>query len=112
MAEKQVALAVGAHPDDVEFNMAGTLSLLVKAGFEPHIFTVSRSELDSNVLPPDEISRIRTAEAKASADIIGATHHPGNCAHNRPAALAQRLYGRSHDHGEVSRDGVLRPGDA
>ena len=28
MAEKQVALAVGAHPDDVEFNMAGTLSLL------------------------------------------------------------------------------------
>jgi len=41
MAEKRVALAVGAHPDDVEFMMAGTLSLLAKAGFEPHILTVA-----------------------------------------------------------------------
>ena len=78
MAEKQVVLAVGAHPDDVEFNMAGTLCLLVKAGFRPHIFTISRSELDSNALPPEETSRIRMKEAKCSAKSIGATHHSGN----------------------------------
>ena len=77
MSEKRVALAVGAHPDDVEFSMAGTLSLLAKAGFELHIFTVSRSELDSNVLPADEISRIRMDEARRSAGVLGATHHPG-----------------------------------
>ena len=77
MADRRVVLAVGAHPDDVEFNMAGTLALLVQAGFEPHIFTVSRSECDSNVLPPDQISRIRMDEAQRSAAVIGATHHPG-----------------------------------
>jgi LmbE family N-acetylglucosaminyl deacetylase len=34
MSEKKVALAVGAHPDDVEFLMAGTLALLGDAGYE------------------------------------------------------------------------------
>ena len=77
MSEKGVVLAVGAHPDDVEFNMAGTLALLVKAGVEAHVFTVSRSELYSNVLPPDEISRIRQDEARRSAARVGATHYPG-----------------------------------
>ena len=77
MAEKQVVLAVGAHPDDVEFNMAGTLSLLVKAGFEPHIAVLSICDLDSNRVPPDEISRIRMEEGARSAGKLGATFHPG-----------------------------------
>ena len=77
MKEQGIVLAVGAHPDDVEFNMAGTLCLLVKAGFQAHIFTVSKSDLDSNVLPADEISRIRMKEAERSAAIIGVKHHPG-----------------------------------
>ena len=32
MNDRPTVLAVAAHPDDIEFNMAGTLSLLVKAG--------------------------------------------------------------------------------
>ena len=56
MSETRSAFAVGAHPDDVEFNMAGTLALLAQAGFVPHMMNVSRSNLDSNELPEAEIS--------------------------------------------------------
>jgi LmbE family N-acetylglucosaminyl deacetylase len=76
MSDKPKVFAVGAHPDDVEFNMAGTLSLLVKAGFEPHMMNVARSNLDSNELPEAEITRIRRREAERSAEVIGATYHP------------------------------------
>jgi len=48
--EKRTVFAVVAHPDDIEFNMAGTLVLLAKAGFEPHMMNLSRSNLDSNEL--------------------------------------------------------------
>ena len=67
MAGKKTVFAVGAHPDDVEFNMAGTLLLLAQAGFEPHMMNVSRSNLDSNELSEDEIIRIRRREAENSA---------------------------------------------
>jgi LmbE family N-acetylglucosaminyl deacetylase len=76
MGKSRVVFAVAAHPDDVEFNMAGTLSLLVKAGFEPHMMNVARSNLDSNELPQDEIARIRLREAEKSAEVIGAVYHP------------------------------------
>lgn len=73
--EKRVAFAVGAHPDDVEFNMAGTLALLADAGFETHMMNLSRSNLDSNELPEAEITRIRRQEAERSADVLGAVYH-------------------------------------
>jgi LmbE family N-acetylglucosaminyl deacetylase len=76
VTEKRTVFAVGAHPDDVEFNMSGTLSLLAKAGFEPHMMNVSRSNLDSNQLSEAEITRIRRREAERSADVIGAVYHP------------------------------------
>ncbi len=75
MKDKRTALAIGAHPDDIEFNMAGTLCLLAQAGLEPHMMNVSRSNLDSNELPEDEITRIRLHEAKNSAAVIGAVYH-------------------------------------
>lgn len=74
--EKGTVLAVGAHPDDIEFNMAGTLSLLAKAGFEPHMISLSRSNLDSNDLSEPEITRVRRREAERSAAVIGAAFHP------------------------------------
>jgi len=76
VSTRQAVFAVAAHPDDVEFNMAGTLSLLVKAGFEPHMMNLSRSNLDSNQLPEAEITRIRRQEAEQSAAVIGAFYHP------------------------------------
>jgi N-acetylglucosamine malate deacetylase 1 len=75
-AEKKTVFAVGAHPDDVEFNMAGTLVLLAQAGFEPHMMNLSRSNLDSNELPEDEITRMRRREAENSAAVIQAIYHP------------------------------------
>jgi LmbE family N-acetylglucosaminyl deacetylase len=76
LSEKQTAFAVAAHPDDIEFNMAGTLSLLVKAGFEPHMMNLSRSSLDSNELGEPEVARIRRQEAQRSAGVLGAIFHP------------------------------------
>ncbi len=76
MSQKQVAFAIGAHPDDVEFTMAGTLALLARAGFEPHMMNLSRSNLDSNELPEAEITRIRLREATNSAAVLGAVYHP------------------------------------
>ena len=76
MNPPQTVFAVGAHPDDVEFNMAGTLALLARAGFEPHMMNVARSNLDSNELTESEITQIRRREAERSAAVIGATYHP------------------------------------
>jgi LmbE family N-acetylglucosaminyl deacetylase len=76
LSEKQTVLAVAAHPDDIEFNMAGTLSLLARSGFEPHMMNLSRSNLDSNELSEPEITRIRRQEAERSAAVIGAVYHP------------------------------------
>jgi LmbE family N-acetylglucosaminyl deacetylase len=76
MSERQTVFAVGAHPDDVEFNMGGTLALLTRAGFEPHMMNVSRSNLDSNELTEPEIVLIRRQEAERSAAVLGAVYHP------------------------------------
>ena len=76
MSEQPTVFAVAAHPDDIEFNMAGTLILLARAGFAPHTMNISRSNLDSNTLPEDDIKQMRLAEARASAAVIGAVHHP------------------------------------
>ncbi|NBQ23629.1 MAG: LmbE family protein, partial [Verrucomicrobia bacterium] len=34
-------MAIGAHPDDIEFMMAGTLSALVSAGWEAHYMSLA-----------------------------------------------------------------------
>ncbi len=77
MSEKKVALAVGAHPDDVEFMMAGTLALLGDAGYELHIFTVGNGNCGTLEHDHNEICRIRAAEGHAAAEVIGATYHEG-----------------------------------
>ncbi len=77
MSDKKVALAVGAHPDDVEFMMAGTLAALGDAGYELHIFTIGNGNCGTAVYDHNEICRIRAAEGHAAAAVIGATYHEG-----------------------------------
>jgi len=77
MSDKKVALAVGAHPDDVEFMMAGTLTLLGQAGYECHIFTVGNGNCGTAVYTHEEIIRLRAQEGHAAAAVIGATYHEG-----------------------------------
>jgi len=77
MPDSKIALATAAHPDDVEFMMAGTLALLADAGYECHIFTIGNGNCGTATHTHEEIIRIRGAEGHAAAAVIGATYHEG-----------------------------------
>jgi LmbE family N-acetylglucosaminyl deacetylase len=76
MAEPLIALAMAAHPDDIEFMMAGTLLLLKRAGVEIHICNLANGCYGSEVYGKAEAARVRALEAQASARVAGATWHP------------------------------------
>lgn len=68
-------LAIAAHPDDIEFHMAGTLILLGRAGYELHYMNIANGSCGTTQYSRDEIIRIRRAEAQAAAASIGAIFH-------------------------------------
>lgn len=70
------AFAVAAHPDDIEFVMAGTLILLGQAGYELHYMNIANGCCGSTVTSAEETARIRAHEAQAAAASIGARFHP------------------------------------
>jgi LmbE family N-acetylglucosaminyl deacetylase len=70
------AFAIAAHPDDIEFTMAGTLVLLSRAGFEIHYMNLCNGCCGSKELGPRETAELREREARTAADIIGAVFHP------------------------------------
>jgi LmbE family N-acetylglucosaminyl deacetylase len=72
-------LAIGAHPDDIEFLMAGTLLLLKNSGWEIHYLNLSAGDLGSLALNAAETARVRRREAQAAARLLGATWHPPMC---------------------------------
>ena len=65
-------LALGAHPDDIEFLMAGTLALLHQRGYEIHMATVCNGDKGTETLESPEIAAIRFKEATRSAKILDA----------------------------------------
>lgn len=71
---KEVVLAVGSHPDDVEFLMAGTLALLHKRGCKIFIATVCTGDMGSMELRNNEIASLRFKEATNSAKLLGAPY--------------------------------------
>jgi len=73
-AQNNRILAVGTHPDDVEFLMAGTLALLYKQKFSIHIATMATGDMGSVELTSREISSKRYQEAVNSAEILEATY--------------------------------------
>jgi LmbE family N-acetylglucosaminyl deacetylase len=81
MTDKSV-LAIGAHPDDVEFMGAGTLVLLRQKGWRIHIATMTPGDCGSAELKREEISRIRRGEAAASAALLEGEYH---CAESEDA---------------------------
>jgi N-acetylglucosamine malate deacetylase 1 len=68
--------AVAAHPDDIEFQMAGTLILLGEAGYEIHYMNIANGCCGSATLGAEEIAQIRCEEAQSAAELIGAVYHP------------------------------------
>ena len=68
------ALAIGAHPDDMEEFCGGTLLLLKKKGYETLIAVLTAGECGTIELPAEEIVTIRANEAKRAAKKIGAKY--------------------------------------
>jgi LmbE family N-acetylglucosaminyl deacetylase len=67
-------LAIHAHPDDVEFQCAGTLALLAAAGHEISVATMTPGDCGSRELGPEEIAALRREEARRSAALLGASY--------------------------------------
>jgi len=70
-----VAMAIGAHPDDIEFMMGGTLVLLRQAGYETHYLNLANGSCGSAVYPVARLRAMRRREARAAAKVLGAVYH-------------------------------------
>jgi LmbE family N-acetylglucosaminyl deacetylase len=66
--EGPLILAFGAHPDDIEFGCGGVIARETEAGHAAHFVVCSRGEAGTHGTPAQ-----RTAEAKKSAQLLGAT---------------------------------------
>jgi N-acetylglucosamine malate deacetylase 1 len=68
--------AVAAHPDDIEFEMGGTLFLLKQLGCEIHYMNIANGSCGSSVHPAEMIVAIRLDEAQNACLRLGAVFHP------------------------------------
>lgn len=62
-------LAFGAHPDDVEIGMGGTIALHTKNNLQVGICDLTQAELSSNGTVP-----IRQKESRKASDILNLSH--------------------------------------
>jgi N-acetylglucosamine malate deacetylase 1 len=76
---KKVAIAIGAHPDDIEFYMAGTLALLNRAGWETHYLNIGNGCCGSVQHNAKKTRTVRRAEARRAAKVLGAHFHESFC---------------------------------
>jgi len=73
---RNVAIAIAAHPDDIEFLMAGTLLLLQRARWQTHYLTLASGNCGSVRHSAAKTRTTRAAEARRAAGILGAQFHP------------------------------------
>lgn len=79
----QRALAVVAHPDDLEYGAAAAVAEWTDAGREVAYLLVTRGEAGIDGLGPEECAAVREAEQRASAAAVGVRtvefldHHDG-----------------------------------
>jgi LmbE family N-acetylglucosaminyl deacetylase len=69
----QRALAVVAHPDDMEYGAAAAVAEWVSAGKQVGYLLVTRGEAGIDTLEPAECARVREEEQRASAQVVGVT---------------------------------------
>lgn len=67
----QRALAVMAHPDDMEYGGAAAVAAWTRAGKQVTYLLLTKGEAGIDSLPPDECARVRVEEQRASAAIVG-----------------------------------------
>jgi len=75
----KIAFAIVAHPDDVEFYMAGTVLLLKEAAWEVHYMTLSSGSGGSVKYSAAAVGPMRRTESRDAARILGAKYHPSLC---------------------------------
>jgi LmbE family N-acetylglucosaminyl deacetylase len=68
------ALAIGAHPDDVEFQAGGTLARWAREGVHVELGYLTAGERGSHdpAADPAAVARVRMAETEAAAAALGA----------------------------------------
>ncbi len=69
-------LAAVAHPDDIEFMIAGTLLRLKEAGCTIHFWNLANGYCGTEKYSREEIIEIRRKEAAEAACLAGGTIHP------------------------------------
>lgn len=79
MQKKNGVLALVAHPDDIEFMMAGTLLMLKQKGWEIHYLTIANGSCGSAVDDAATIVAKRQAECRAACALVGAHWQPPIC---------------------------------
>ncbi|MET9295217.1 PIG-L deacetylase family protein [Streptomyces sp. NPDC003077] len=67
----QRALAIVAHPDDLEYGAAAAIAEWTDAGREVVYVLATRGEAGIDGLGPEECAKIREAEQRASAAVVG-----------------------------------------
>ena len=65
------ALAVMAHPDDMEYGGAAAVAAWTRSGKQVSYLLLTKGEAGIDSLPPDECARVRVEEQRASAAIVG-----------------------------------------
>jgi len=69
-------MAAGAHPDDIELMMAGTLILLGDAGYELHYMNIANGSCGSATMTQEQTITVRTQESINADGQINAIYHP------------------------------------
>ena len=69
-------LAIGCHPDDIEFMMSGTLFLLKEHGAELYYMNIADGCCGTQEYSVEEIVAIRAEEAKKASAYLGAKWYP------------------------------------
>ena len=73
------AIAIAAHPDDIEFLMAGTLIRLGEAGWSLHYWTLANGCCGSTEQDAAETAAIRRNESMSAASLVDAKFHESIC---------------------------------
>lgn len=77
------ALAIAAHPDDLEYGAAGAVARWTDAGKDVRYLLVTRGEAGIDGIAPDKCGPLREQEERAGAALVGVSavdfldHHDG-----------------------------------
>ncbi len=70
----QRAMAVVAHPDDLEYGVASAIARWTEQGKDIAYVLATRGEAGIDGIPPQDAGRLREEEERRSATVVGARH--------------------------------------